>query len=170
MMKKIAAISSIFLALCLYTSQAFAVCPLCTIIVGAGLGLDRYFGVDDTISGVWIGGLLVSLIIWTIDWMNQKNYRFYGRKILITLLYFGFVFIPLYLQGIIGSPLNKLWGMDKLIVGTILGSIFFLVGAILYEFIKKKNKGHAQFPFQKILMPIAPLILLTIIFFFMFHR
>lgn len=165
MNKKIAAISS-FILFFFFSMTSFAVCPLCTIIVGAGVGLDRYLGVDDTISGIWIGGLLVSLIIWTIDWMNRKKYRFFGRKILITGLYYGLVFIPFYMSGFIGNPINKLWGVDKLVLGTIFGSIFFLMGAIKYELVKAKNKGHAQFPFQKIVMPVVPLIILSILFYF----
>ncbi|MCX6758247.1 MAG: hypothetical protein NTX14_00895, partial [Candidatus Nealsonbacteria bacterium] len=48
---------------------ALAVCPICTVAVGAGLGLSRWFGIDDSISGLWIGGLIVSFILWTIDWL-----------------------------------------------------------------------------------------------------
>ena len=50
-----------------------AVCPVCTIAVGASLGLSRWLGVDDTISGLWIGGLIVSTTLWTYSWMKKRH-------------------------------------------------------------------------------------------------
>ena len=41
--------------LALVALPAQAVCPVCIVAVGAGLGLSEYLGIDDTIAGVWIG-------------------------------------------------------------------------------------------------------------------
>lgn len=46
----------------LLKAKVFAFCPVCTIAVGAGVGIAEKFGVDDTIIGLWVGGLTVSLI------------------------------------------------------------------------------------------------------------
>jgi hypothetical protein len=159
------------LAICLLNfvcvSTTYAVCPLCTVAVGAGIGLAQWFGVDDTISGLWIGGLVVSLIIWTIDWFNKRNIRFKGRKIITTLVYYMVLIAPLYYPlHIMGHPLNTLWGIDKLLLGIIIGSIFFLAGAIYYSYLKRKNHGHAYFPFQKVVMPVMPLVILSFVFYF----
>jgi hypothetical protein len=142
-----------------------AVCPVCTVAVGAGVGLSRYFGIDDTIAGLWIGGLTVSLIAWTINWCNRKNIRFKGRKIMITLMYYLLIVVPLFSTGVMGDARNKLWGVDKLLLGIILGSLLFLGGALWYNQIKEKNNGHAHFPFQKVVMPISPLIIASLIFY-----
>ncbi len=150
----------------LFITQAQAICPICTIAVGAGIGLAQWFGIDDTITGMWIGGLTISLIVWTISWFNKKNIHFHGRKILIFLGYYLIIIVPLYFQGIIGHALNKIWGYDKLLFGIVVGSIAFSAGAITYQCLKNKNQGHAYFPFQKVVMPIAPLIILSIIFYF----
>ena len=149
-----------------YIPSAFAICPLCTVAVGAGLGLAEWLGIDDTISGLWIGGLIVSLITWTIYWLDKKDIHFKGRKILITLLYYVVLVVPLYPLAHIGHPLHTLWGVDKLLLGIILGSVFFFLGYISYLGLKKAHGGHADFPFQKIVMPVAPLIVLSIIFYF----
>lgn len=37
------------------TAKAQAVCPVCTVAVGTGVGLSRWLGVDDTITGLWLG-------------------------------------------------------------------------------------------------------------------
>ena len=56
--------------------------------------------------------------------------------------------------------------LDKLLLGTIVGSFGFWAGAEWYYYLKEKNHGHAYFPFQKVVMPISPLIILSIIFYF----
>jgi hypothetical protein len=56
-------------------------------------------------------------------------------------------------------------GIDKLILGSVLGSVAFYAGATWYERLKARNLGHASFPFQKVVMPIAPLILMTLAFY-----
>ena len=147
----------------LWTSSAMAICPICTVAVGAGVGFSRWLGVDDTITGLWIGGLTVSMIMWTIDWLGKKNVLFKEGKILTVLAYYAIIIIPLYWTGIMGHPFNKIWGIDKLLVGIILGSITFFLFGIWYYHIKAKNGGHAYFPFQKVVMPVAPLIVLSFI-------
>lgn len=153
----------------LFTGKVLAVCPLCTVAVGAGVGFSRWLGIDDTITGLWIGGLLVSLITWTEGWLEKKNIRFKGRTVLIILAYYALVVIPFYYSGIIGHPLNTLCfcHLDKLLFGIIAGSIAFWCGASWYYYLKEKNKGHAYFPFQKVLMPILPLIILSLLYYFL---
>lgn len=145
--------------------KVYAVCPICTIAVGAGIGLAQWLGIDDTITGLWIGGFTISLIVWTITWLTKKNIRFIGRKPLIAIGYYVLILVPLYYKGIIGHELNKLWGIDKLLLGIIIGSILFAGGSIWYEYLKKQNGGKSHFRLQKILMPIAPLIIMSFVFY-----
>jgi len=152
-----------------FAKKALAVCPICTIAVAAGVGLSRWLGIDDTITGLWIGGLTVSMITWTESWLEKKNIRFKGRIFVNVLAYYALIVIPLYYSGIIGNPLNTLraCGLDKLLFGIIVGSIAFWFGASWYFYLKEKNNGYAYFPFQKVVMPISPLIILSIIFYFL---
>ena len=62
--------------------------------------------------------------------------------------------------------LTKIWGMDKILFGIVIGSVVFLAGNLTYEYLKKSNNNKAQFPFQKIILPVAPLIILSFIFYF----
>lgn len=39
-----------------------AICPVCTVAVGTDVGLCRWLGIDDVLSGIWIGGLIISMI------------------------------------------------------------------------------------------------------------
>ena len=155
-----------FLGFFFFSGKALAVCPVCTIAVGAGVGFSRWLGIDDTITGLWIGGLTVSLTMWTINWFNKKEFNFKGRDLITVIGYYSLMIIPLYFSSIIGHPYNKIWGLDKLLFGIILGSILFFLGAWSYDLIKQK-RGRAHFPFQKVVMPIFPLVVLSIIFYFL---
>ncbi len=154
--------SSVFVS-----TTAFAVCPLCTFAVGAGIGLAQYFGIDDTITGIWIGGLIISLIACTIHWLNKKNVHFYGRKISVSIIYYVITIVPLYIYGIMGHALNELWGIDKILLGIIVGSIAFFGSVITYSYLKKQNNDKAYFPFQKVVMTVLPLVILSVVFYYL---
>ncbi len=145
---------------------ALAFCPVCAVAAGAGVGLSRWLGVDDTITGLWLGGALVSLIIATISWLNKKNVHWPGHSLLIAASYYLILLWPLYAQGIIGHPFNKIWGLDKLLLGIILGSIGFYLGGKYYHY-DKRRRGRARFPLQKAIMPLVPLIIFSFIFYFL---
>jgi len=160
---------SVFAVIFLFAKKALAVCPICTIAVGAGVGLSRWLGIDDAITGLWIGGLIVSMITWTESWLEKKNIRFKGRIFVNIFAYYALIIIPLYYSGIIMNPIHAFCacGLDKLLLGIIVGSFAFWFGASWYFYLKEKNNGHAYFPFQKVVMPILPLIILSIIYYFL---
>lgn len=167
MIKKLTTI--LFLSLFVFADKALAVCPVCTVAVASGVGASRSMGVDDLIIGLWVGALIVSMIMWTIDWLKKKNINFKGLGIVTTISYFALVVIPLYTMDIIGHPLNSFCGcgIDKLLVGLTGGAIAFWFGAVWYEYLKERNNNKAHFPFQKVVMPILPIIILSIIFYFL---
>lgn len=178
----IATISTIFFQF--FANTAHAVCPVCTVAVGAGLGLAQWLGIDDSISGVWIGGLTVSLIIWTINWLNGKNTKSstlrnspdsigkrkksnFGRNMLIVAGYYLLVAGPLWWKGFIGkNPLNTLCGIDKLLFGIVLGTVLFTTGVLLHNYLRKRNGNESYFKGQKIVAGIAPLVVASIILYF----
>lgn len=167
-MKKAISILTILGAGLLLARPALAVCPVCTLAVAAGVGLSRWLGIDDTITGLWIGGLIVSMITWTLSWLDKKQIRFIGRSIITAIGYYALVVVPLYFMGVIGNPANAIYlsWLDKLLLGIIVGSAGFWAGASWYYYLKKNN-SHAYFPFQKVVMPIAPLIILSVLFYFL---
>jgi hypothetical protein len=152
-------IFSLFLA-----EKALAFCPVCTVAVGAGLGLCRWLGVDDVLSGIWIGGLIVSLVGWTLTWLEKKQIRFPLRWLVVSAFYYSMIIVPLYFMGIVGHPLNTFWGTDKLILGMIFGTLAFVLAWLVNEGLRKMNQGKVFFPFQKVVIPILFLIITTAIF------
>lgn len=139
------------------------VCPVCVIAIGAGLGLSRWFGIDDVVSSVWIGAFLVSIISWTLSYMKKKKWSFHDDGIIITLAYIALTYIPLYYAGIVGHPLNKIWGLDKIIVGSIIGTVVLYLAHWLHMSLKKKNNGKSYFPYQRVAIPVVSLLLTSLI-------
>jgi glutaredoxin len=150
-----------------FTINAF--CPVCTIAVGAGLGVSKYLGIDDVISGVWIGGLTVSMTMWLINWLTSKKIKFFGRKPLIVILMFAMVIVPLQWSNMIGVAGNTLWGQDKIILGMIFGTVGFILAYIVNLIILRRHAGEVYFPFQKVVFPITTMIIESLFFFFIVY-
>ncbi|MDO8592811.1 MAG: hypothetical protein Q7R92_03520 [bacterium] len=162
-------IFSFLLLLPLAAAKALPICVICTAAVSAGVGFSRWLGVDDTITGLWIGALAVSASLLTINWLTKKNIRFLGRQPLIFIAYYAMMIWPLFYYKIAGHPLNKLWGIDKLIIGIIIGTIGFTASVLFNEYLKKKNGGKAYFPFQKVVVPVGSLAILSLVFYLITH-
>ena len=73
-MKKAALFSSL-LALFAFPTPVRAVCPVCTVAVAAGLGISRWIGIDDAVTGVWVGGLILSSGLWMADWIKKRSWK-----------------------------------------------------------------------------------------------
>lgn len=149
----------------LLPTPAMAVCPLCTMTIGAGIGLSRYLGVDDTITGTWVGGLILSSALWLISWVNQKRASSFLVKILIVAASYAIVIIPLTMTKVTGHPMNILWGVDRLLIGIIFGSLSFTLSWMIDRLLRKKNHGKVYFPYQKVVSPVAALLLTSIFFY-----
>lgn len=163
-MKKIFTLASLLTVAAPLSALAQPVCPVCTVVVAGGVGLCRWLGISDLISGTWIGAFLVLLVMWIIKWLNHKNIKFKGRKLLVAFLTYFFVIAPLFWLHIIGQSSNKFLGMDKLVFGTIAGSIVLLLAYVLENnFLRNKNQGKAFFPFQKVVIPAVFLIIASLI-------
>ena len=142
---------------------AAQVCPVCVVAIGAGLGFSRWFGIDDIISSIWVGAFMIAIISWTLSFMKNKGWSFTDDGIVITLVYILLTYIPLYYAGIVGHPLNQIWGMDKVIFGSIVGATFLFLGHWLHLYLKKKNNNKSFFPYQRVVVPVVVLLLISII-------
>lgn len=141
-------------------------CPVCTVTVVAGLGISRLLGIDDIVTSVWIGGFILSFSFATINWIDKKwpKLSVTSYQLLVIILIYALVLVPLYLNHSVGVPGNTLWGVDKILFGTAIGSIVFLIGVGADKFQREKFK-KTFFPFQKVVFPVAALIIAGAIFY-----
>ena len=147
------------LSFLIFPGQAHAVCPVCTVAVAAGLGISRWIGIDDSVTGIWIGGLILSSGLWLADRIGKKGWKIPHKKIMSVVLFYLFVIPPLYWAKMVGLASNTLWGVDKVILGTVVGSILFIVGVGLDKWLRTTNEGKVYIYYQKV---IAPIFLLTL--------
>ena len=154
-------VSGVFLAN-LVSAQ---VCPICVVAIGAGLGLSRWIGIDDIVSSVWIGAFLVAITSWTLSFMKKRGWNFHDDGIAVTLAYMVLTFIPLYYAGIVGHPLNQIWGIDKIILGSIIGGVILFLAHWLHLYLKKKNNSKSFFPYQRVAVPVVVLFLTSLVLF-----
>ncbi len=141
-------------------------CNVCTVTVIAGLAISRLLGIDDLITSIWIGGFILSFSFMTMrfltgKWPELKAERFH---VPITLLLYLLVLIPLKWNGSIGIAGNVFWGIDKIILGIIIGSITFLAG-IGADKLQRRLYKKIFFPFQKVVFPVFALIIASLVFF-----
>lgn len=152
------------IAAIMFVPMAMAVCPVCTVAVGAGLEGMRLLGVDDVITGIWAGALTLSIFLWTVGWLKKRGVKNAFLQIgLPFIIYYGLLAAVYALPGVEFGA-TTLWGIDKFLLGIIVGTIAFYLGARWYVRIKRKNGGHAQFAFQKVVVPLSFLVVVTIAF------
>jgi len=162
--KKIFSLLS-FLVIFSFPIQAHAVCPLCTVVVGVGLGISRWIGIDDSVTGVWVGGLIVSSGLWLADWIKKKGWKISYPGFLSVLLMTFFVILPLYWVKMIGLNGNTLWGIDKVTLGTVIGALVFLLGVGTDKWLRTTNNGRVYVYYQKVIIPVLFLSFISFIFY-----
>lgn len=157
----------IFLFVLLSPLKVFAnpACAVCTVAIGASLSIARKLGVPDSVVGLWAGALLTILGYWTILFFDKKNWHFKGRDFLIILLslsMIGFIYINevQYLPEVILYVLY----LDPILFSSIVGSLIFIYSQKIYQIMKARNGGHAHFPFEKVVLPVAVLLIFSFIF------
>lgn len=153
-------ISSLFLLPSL--ASANPACAVCTVAIGASLEIARRIGVPDSVVGLWAGALLTLLGYWTIKFFDKKGWNFWGRNALliaISVAMIGFIYLG-------EVPYNPIWicgvlYIDPVLFGALLGMILFILVEKLYDWMKKKNGGRAHFPFEKVVLPVVVLALVS---------
>ena len=159
-------LSTFLLSMLFFIQKSFAnpACAVCTVAVGASLGIARKMGVDDGVVGVWAGAFLLLLGYWTLKWMDKKGWNFKGRDfIVLSLSVLMILFV--YISQLSYSPKAILvFWIDPFLFATICGALVLHYSSEFYQWMKKKNGGHAHFPFEKVVVPVVALLFVSWIF------
>jgi len=147
------------------TPEAQAICPVCTVAVGTGLVFSRYLGIDDSITGLWIGALILSSALWTANWLKTKSWKIPHKTAFAVILFYLLVIPPLFWTGMIGHEFNTILGIDKVLFGTVVGSVVFLAGIYLDKYLRTLNHGKVFIYFQKVIAPVLLLSIFSVLFF-----
>lgn len=139
-----------------------AVCP---VLLGASLGIARHLGVKDEVVGVLFGAFLAVIGYWLIRFCDKRNWKFPGRDAILMLFSLssaGFI----YAGTLTYKPMLHwhLLYIDSFLLATLCGAAAHIAGVHLYAWLKKKNGGHAHFPFEKVVVPLLCDILVCYVF------
>lgn len=159
---------AIFAAIMLFATAAHAnpACAVCTVAVAASLEIAHYLGVDDSVVGVWAGAFLALLGYWMIVWFEHKKWRFAGRDFLLITLSVAMIGF-MYVSKLEYDPQPILvFFLDPFLFSVILGALTLILSNHFYQWMKKKNGGHAHFPFEKVAVPVVALALLSLLFYY----
>lgn len=161
----IAAFLMVFAAL-----PVHAHCPLCTAAVGASAVTAKYFGVETSIIGVLIGAFGISSGLWIA--LNLKKYVKFQTALIVmgsflltvlplTAAMPDSAYFPVLIAGSPGTLLNKVYWVNEMLIGSMLGAIAALTAFALHMYIKK-SRGKVLFPFQGVVLTIAAILVMAI--------
>ena len=151
--------------------EVMAHCPLCTAATIVGVGVTRSIGLDDSIVGVFVGAMIVSSALWINNILKKKNIggNAFLRISSITIATFVLTIFSFYYAGIFGPENSyRIFGVEKIIFGSISGGIVSLGSFWWSNVLKKKNKGKILFNYQTIALTFFALILNAFIFWVVF--
>jgi len=134
--------------------------PICAIGIAGGLWLSRSIGINDLTLGIWIGALLLSLAIQLNKFLIKRNKAF--------SLSFWLIFILMWIMSIL-----PLWGrlktteffcgMPRLIFGALIGTFVLYSSDWLNNKIISRHDNKVYFYYQRTIIPIMALILVSVI-------
>src|SRR3989338_909992 len=82
-------------------------CPLCAAATAGGVAATRLLGVDDAVTGTFVGGFVVSTGLWFSNWLRKKKkggeFLPFQAAILV-LLSVALTLLTFYMAKLIGSP------------------------------------------------------------------
>lgn len=161
-----------FLSMLFISAKAMAnpACPVCMVTIGTSLWVAEKLGLDKCVIGVWSGALLAIVGYFLIRWFNKKNWRFPARDAVLMVLSVGSIsmmYLPQMPGGLIYDPIiiGFLY-IDSFLLSNIIGAVVFILGVHFYEWMKAKNGGHAHFPFEKVVVPVAMIALVSLLFYY----
>ncbi|MBI2133395.1 hypothetical protein HYU11_01795 [Candidatus Woesearchaeota archaeon] len=163
--RKLAALLPAFL---LFPVAAHAHCPLCTAAVGSAAVAAKFYGVDTSILGVLIGAFGLSTGIWAANSIKKKVIKFQtpliviGSFLLTTIPLLPIMpetfYFPLLIAGQSGSLMNKVYWINRMLVGGLLGAMATLIAYYAHNRIKAL-RGKVLFPYQGIAFTLGALAL-----------
>ena len=141
-------------------SSVRAHCPLCTGAAIGGVALARVFGVDDSISGLFMGAMVASTALWFSKLAKKKiNFKFQDAAFIVAS--FFLTVIPFYAAGLITNvdmvksmPEHHamlglgVFGIDKLLTGILFGTLGIWFALWLSDAIKENRNNKSLWPFQ----------------------
>lgn len=76
---------------------------------------------------------------------------------------YGLTLLGLHWTDFLWNAGNTLFGIDKVILGIVIGTVVFIGASDFYQYLKRKNDNRAHFPFEKVAIPVLALLLTSLL-------
>jgi len=136
--------------------------PVCAIGIVGGLGISRWLGIDDITLGLWIGALILSVSTQLDMYLSKKGKSFPYSFWVIFLGTSALSFLPI-LKTITSDPACMFFGLPRVICGSILGALTLFLVDKANNFIIDKHNKKVYFYYQRVIIPIIGLIILSMV-------
>jgi len=153
----------------IFATKTWAFCPLCIATTGVGIELLRYLGVDDSIVGIWLGAFSLSVVIWLSSITSKKIKNKILRFLIFFMLIYGSNIWLIEWMGFFKNQFNTLFGINKIILGTVTGSITVMISFFIDKYIRSKNNGKVLVYYQKLIIPLLLLSVSTAAFYLIIY-
>lgn len=162
-MKKVLAFLLVPTTYLIFPSVIYAHCPLCVAGAVAGLSLSRWIGVDDSITGLWLGALLGAISFWSYSFIVRKIKKpdWLFLKPTIYTAVFASTLWSFYKFNLV-IRMEKMYGLDKLTFGIVAGGVAFYLIDVLNDLIMKVH-GKSLFPYQRMIFSLGVILALSVI-------
>lgn len=148
--------------LTLFAKPVYAQCPICVVTVGGGLFLAKKFGLDDLLASLWISGLNTAVAFWFADMFKKR--KVLNSGMVWSLVFMAFTFAYLVFSKQMGGKYNTFWGINRVVLGILIGYVVWLFAIAIDRLIRIKNHGKVLFYYQKVIIPLVLLSLTSGIF------
>lgn len=139
---------------------AMAHCPLCTVATGAAVSAARFYGVDDALMGVLIGGFVISSALWLQNVCKRRGWIFFpGQGLALVVLSLLLTIVGFKAGNLFVSATPQLLGMPRLLSGMLIGSVASVGGYGVHEYIRRLNNGKNHVALQGMAFMLAALFL-----------
>lgn len=156
-----------FLITLIFPSTVLAHCPLCVAGAAGGLTLSRLLGIDDSITGVWLGAFLGAISFWSERFLIK---RYNLRLLLRPVIYGGILGLTLwsfYKFNLIVKH-GDIFGVDKLTFGMITGGVVFYLVDFIDDLVIR-IRGKSFFPYQRVVVGLGSMLFLSLIIYYLIN-
>ena len=136
----------------------FAHCPLCTAATAATVAVGRFYGVDDELMGILIGGFIVSTALWANNACKRRGWNFlYQQDIALVLAALIMTIAGFQIGGLFTSAV--LWSIPRLLTGMLIGTAVTVIGNLIHQYLREVNDGRNYIALQGMSIMLAALLI-----------
>lgn len=157
-----------------FARTAVAHCPLCVGGAAVGLSVARYFGIDDSITGVWLAALLGALSFWgerpLAKRISSKGFKKVVRPSLYLAIFASTIWsfyafndytTEVFKFYLLNLHAGTIAGLPKVVFGIVAGGVLFYLVDMFDDALIKRN-GKVYFPYQRVVVTLGSMLIFSL--------